>query len=71
MIANLDTTVVLERPRVGPHRAAIRARLAELLGISTDQVNVKGKTHEGVDAVGQGLAIEVHAVVLLVSGAGA
>lgn len=69
-IANLDATVILERPRLGPHKHAIRARLSEILGISEDRVNVKGKTHEGVDAVGQGLAVEAHAVVLLTSRAG-
>lgn len=62
---NLDTTVILERPKVGPHREAIRANLARLLGIEIGRVNVKGKTHERVDAVGEGRAIETHAVALL------
>lgn len=66
-IANVDATVILERPRLGPHKGAIRTRLADLLRVAEDQVNVKGKTHEGVDAVGKGLAVEVHAVVLLTS----
>jgi 2C-methyl-D-erythritol 2,4-cyclodiphosphate synthase len=39
--------------------------MADLLGLNLDQVNVKGKTHEGVDAVGEGRAIEAHVVVLL------
>lgn len=65
-VGNVDATVIAERPKVGPHKAAIRASVASMLGVGISSVNVKGKTHEGVDAVGQGLAIEVHAVVLLV-----
>jgi len=64
-VVNLDATVILERPRLGPHKDAIRSVLAGLLGVTPDRVNIKGKTHEGVDAVGQGLAVEAHAVVLL------
>jgi 2-C-methyl-D-erythritol 2,4-cyclodiphosphate synthase len=62
---NLDATVICERPKLGPHKDAIRAVLADLLGMPPARVNVKGKTHEKVDAVGEGRAIEVHAVVLL------
>jgi 2-C-methyl-D-erythritol 2,4-cyclodiphosphate synthase len=65
-ISNLDTTIILERPKLAPLREAIRDRLAMLLGIDRDRVNVKAKTHERVDAVGQGLAVEAHAVVLLI-----
>ncbi len=64
-VANLDATVILERPRLSPAKEAIRANLAALLGIGVDRVNVKGKTHEGVDALGEGRAVEAHAVVLL------
>lgn len=64
-IANLDSTVILQDPRIGPRKEEIRANLAHLLGIGTDRVNVKGKSHEHVDAVGQGRAIEAHVVVLL------
>ncbi|MBX3317678.1 MAG: 2-C-methyl-D-erythritol 2,4-cyclodiphosphate synthase [Phycisphaeraceae bacterium] len=64
-IANLDATVVLERPRIGPHKEAMRTRIAELVGITVDRVNVKGKTHERVDAVGEGRAVEVHVVAIL------
>ncbi len=64
-IANADITIILERPKLQPYKDAIRAQLAELLQIPADRVNVKGKTHEKVDAVGQGKAVEVHAVVLL------
>ncbi|MEM0982872.1 MAG: 2-C-methyl-D-erythritol 2,4-cyclodiphosphate synthase [Planctomycetota bacterium] len=64
-VDNLDATVILERPKLSPHREAIRANLARVLGVEIGCVNVKGKTHEKVDAVGEGRAIEVHAVVLL------
>jgi 2-C-methyl-D-erythritol 2,4-cyclodiphosphate synthase len=64
-IANLDCTVILERPRLGPRKEHLRRGLADRLGLALDRVNIKGKTHEGVDAVGEGRAVEVHAVVLL------
>ncbi|MFM1832095.1 MAG: hypothetical protein RLZZ461_411 [Planctomycetota bacterium] len=65
-IGNLDATVILERPKIGPRKAEMRTALASLLGVSESQVNLKGKTHERVDAVGEGRAIEVHVVTLLV-----
>jgi 2-C-methyl-D-erythritol 2,4-cyclodiphosphate synthase len=65
-IGNIDATVILERPKIGPRKSEMRATLAALLGISESQVNLKGKTHERVDAVGEGRAIEVHVAALLV-----
>lgn len=65
LIVNLDTTIVCERPKFAPYQDAMAARIAEVLGIDASLVNVKSKTHEGCDAIGEGLAIEVHAVVLL------
>jgi 2-C-methyl-D-erythritol 2,4-cyclodiphosphate synthase len=62
---NLDATVILERPKLKPVKGEIRANLARLLGLDETLVNVKGKTHERVDAVGEGRAIETHAVVLM------
>lgn len=64
-IANLDATVILERPRIGPVKDAMRANLARLLETDTAFINVKGKSHEKVDAVGEGRAVEAHCVVLL------
>jgi 2-C-methyl-D-erythritol 2,4-cyclodiphosphate synthase len=52
-VVNVDATVVLERPRVGPHRDAIRARLAEALGLDERRVNVKATTGEGMGFVGR------------------
>ncbi len=65
LVQNLDATVILERPKIGPVKERLRANLAQVLGLPLERVNIKGKTHEGVDAVGQGLAVEVHALVLL------
>jgi 2-C-methyl-D-erythritol 2,4-cyclodiphosphate synthase len=64
-VINLDATVILERPKLSPVKDAMRANIASLLGIEIGSVNIKGKTHERVDAVGEGRAIEVHCVVLL------
>lgn len=64
-VGNLDVTIILERPKLSPIKDEIRAKIAELIGAAQSSVNVKGKTHEKVDAVGEGRAVEVHAVVLL------
>jgi 2-C-methyl-D-erythritol 2,4-cyclodiphosphate synthase len=64
-IGNLDCTVILEAPRLGPHKETIRRTLAEDLGLPVDAVSVKAKTKEGVDAVGQGEAVEAFAAVLI------
>lgn len=66
VVANLDCTVILERPRLGPLKDSIRENIARLLSVETAAVNLKGKSHEGVDAVGEGRAVEAHVVVLLV-----
>jgi 2-C-methyl-D-erythritol 2,4-cyclodiphosphate synthase len=68
-IVNVDAVVIAERPKLAPHVDRIRASLASVLGVEAARVSVKGKTNEGVDAVGRGEAMAVHAVVL-VSGRG-
>ena len=65
-VGNADVVVIAERPRIGPHAAAMRERLAAALEVAVDAVSVKAKTGEGVDAVGRGEAIAVHAVATLV-----
>ena len=65
VVASIDLAVETEQPKIKPHRDAIRAKLAELFGLAPDRVNVKGKTGEGLDAVGRGEAIRVTAVALL------
>lgn len=65
-LGNLDATVILEKPKLGPRKEEVRRNVARILGVDVGQVNVKGKTHEKVDAVGEGRAVEVHAVVVMV-----
>ncbi|MFC5520197.1 2-C-methyl-D-erythritol 2,4-cyclodiphosphate synthase [Polaromonas jejuensis] len=64
-IGNIDSTVVAQAPRLAPHIAAMRARIAGALGLNEAQVNVKAKTAEKLGPVGQGLSMEARAVVLL------
>ena len=64
-IENVDATVICERPRLRPVVDMIRASLAEMLGIGVGRVSVKGKSNEGMDDVGAGRGIAVHAVALL------
>jgi 2-C-methyl-D-erythritol 4-phosphate cytidylyltransferase/2-C-methyl-D-erythritol 2,4-cyclodiphosphate synthase len=64
-IVNLDVVVILERPKIAGHIEEIRERLAGALAVPVDRVSVKGKTNEGIDAVGRGEAIAAHAVALL------
>ena len=64
-IGNVDVTIIAERPRLAPHAAAMRARLADLLGIGGEQVGLKAKTSEGLGAIGSGDAIAALAVVIV------
>jgi 2-C-methyl-D-erythritol 2,4-cyclodiphosphate synthase len=64
-VTNLDATIMLETPRLRPYVQEMRDNLARVLGVQTGCVSVKAKTGEGLDAVGQGQAITVQAVVLL------
>ena len=64
-IGNVDSTVVAQAPRLAAHIPAMRERIAGALGLQGDQVNVKAKTAERLGPVGQGLAIEARAAVLL------
>lgn len=63
-VGNLDCTIHAERPKLSPHKEAIASRLAELLGVRRDQVNIKAKTGERVGPIGRGEAIDADAVVL-------
>jgi 2-C-methyl-D-erythritol 2,4-cyclodiphosphate synthase len=62
---NLDVIVFAQEPKLGPVKGAIRDRLAELLGLPPDAVNVKAKTGEGVGHIGRAEAIACQAVVLI------
>ena len=64
-VGNVDATVILERPKIAPHVDAMRAKLAEVLGVAVDRVSIKGKTNEGVGEIGRGEAIAVHAIALV------
>lgn len=66
-IANLDVTLICERPKVGPHREAMRERIAGILGIELDRVSVKATTTEGLGFTGrrEGIAAQASAAVEL------
>ena len=64
-IANIDSTVVAQAPRLAPYIPAMRARIAQAIGLQESQVNVKAKTAERLGPVGQGLSLEARAVALL------
>ena len=66
-VVNVDTTVLLERPQLRPYIFAMREKIAEVLGVEASFVSVKAKTGEGLDAIGQGLAVSAQAIVLLES----
>jgi len=65
-IGNVDSTVVAQAPKLAPHIEAMRACIAQVLGVEASRVNVKAKTAEKLGPVGQGLCIEARAVALLV-----
>jgi 2-C-methyl-D-erythritol 2,4-cyclodiphosphate synthase len=67
-ILNVDSTVILERPKLKDYRTAIRESLAAALGIELDRVSVKFKTAEKVGPVGEGRSAESQAVVTIVRG---
>lgn len=64
-IANIDTTVILERPKLKDYRLPIRSKLAETLGLPVERVSVKFKTSEKVGPVGEGRSAEAQAIALL------
>jgi len=61
-VVNVDATVMMERPKLGPHKPAIRASLAAVLGIAEHAVNVKATTGEGMGFVGRGEGVAAIAV---------
>ncbi len=64
-IGNVDSTVIAQAPKLAPYIDAMRQRIAQALDLAPDFVNVKAKTAEKLGPVGQGLAIEARAIVLL------
>jgi 2-C-methyl-D-erythritol 2,4-cyclodiphosphate synthase len=67
---NADIVVIAESPKIGPHRTAIRASLADALGISADAVSVKGKTNEAMGWIGRGEGLACIAVATVEPDAG-
>jgi 2-C-methyl-D-erythritol 2,4-cyclodiphosphate synthase len=66
-VVNVDSTVLLESPKLRSYIDAMRANIAEVLGVELGCVSVKAKTGEGLDAIGQGLAVSAQAIVLMES----
>jgi len=66
-VVNVDVVIATEGPRIAPHRAAMRARIAALLGVEPAAVNVKGKSLEGLGALAGGAGVAAQAVCLLTS----
>jgi len=64
-VGNVDVTVILEAPKIRDHVDAMRAAVARAIGIDPARVSVKGKTNEGVDALGRGEAVAAHAIALI------
>lgn len=64
-VVSLDAVLVAERPKLAPHRAAMRANVARVFGLDVDRVNVKAKTGEGVGVAGREEVIEATAVALV------
>lgn len=61
-ITHIDAVVITEKPKLTPHFPGIREVLAQTLGVRPEQINLKAKTNEGVDAIGRGEAIAAHAI---------
>jgi len=64
-IVNIDSTIIAQQPKMAPYIESMPTNVAGALGIKTDQVSVKAKSNEKVDAVGKGEAMAAQAVVLL------
>ena len=68
MVGNLDIVIIGERPKVMAHVDAMKAKVAEIIGISPSQVGIKATTNEGMDSIGQGKALAVQAICLISKG---
>ena len=66
VLANLDSTLIAQRPKLARYIPAMRANLASLLQSDSSEISIKAKTNERFDAIGQGQAISAHVAVLLV-----
>ena len=66
-VVNVDTTIITQQPKLKPHLLGMRENIAADLGLSVNEVNIKGKTNEKLGYLGREEGIEAQAVVLLVS----
>jgi 2-C-methyl-D-erythritol 2,4-cyclodiphosphate synthase len=64
-IVNIDASVIAEKPKIHPRLAEMKSALARSTGIDVGQIGLKATTNEGVDQIGEGLAIAAHAVALI------
>lgn len=64
-ILNIDTVLLGEKPKITPYKKRMQAKIAQVLGLSARQVNIKATTSEGLGAVGRGRAIAAYAIALL------
>eukprot|EP00889_Picochlorum_renovo_P000917 jgi/Picre1/27947/NNA_000909.t1 len=64
-LGNIDCTIIAQKPKLSPHKENIRNNLCEILGADPSVVNIKAKTHEKVDSLGENRSIACEAVVLL------
>jgi 2-C-methyl-D-erythritol 2,4-cyclodiphosphate synthase len=64
-IANIDSSLIAEKPKIAPHLAEMKATLAKSAGLAPEQIGVKATTNEGSDDIGRSLAIAAHAVALI------
>ncbi len=65
IVTNIDTVIIAEAPKIGPHIAAMKEKLAEVLGLPGSAIGIKATTHEKLGDIGKGLGIAAHAVCLL------
>ncbi len=65
-LGNMDCTIIAEQPKLNPHIPNMQLRIAEVMGVQTDQISIKATTHEKVDSFGQRKAIKAYATCLLI-----
>jgi 2-C-methyl-D-erythritol 2,4-cyclodiphosphate synthase len=68
VVGNVDIVIIGERPKVMAHVDAMKAKVAEIIGITASQVGIKATTNEGMDSIGQGRALAVQAICLVFKG---
>ncbi len=66
-IANIDSTIITEKPKLAPHIEKIREQLATVMRVDVTQVSVKAKTNEKLDSVGRGEAMQAQAIALIIA----